>query len=73
MKFAAGKHKARDIKAKERGRIFDGPTASVGSRITFGKSADSYLKDYADLHKRSAPTMSSAQSGLRIRGSCDRS
>jgi integrase len=49
------KHKARDIESKERSRILDG---RHGIRrqpdITFRQFADIYLRDHADLHKRSA-------------------
>jgi hypothetical protein len=51
----ADKQKARDIEAKERSRILDG---KHGIRrqpdITFRAFADIYLRDHADLHKRSA-------------------
>ena len=51
----ADKHKARDIEAKERSRILDG---RHGIRrlpdITFRQFAEIYLRDHADLHKRSA-------------------
>jgi len=51
----ADKQKAKDIEAKERSRILDG---RHGIRrqpdITFRVFADTYLKDHADLHKRSA-------------------
>jgi integrase len=51
----ADKHKARDIESKERSRILDG---KHGIRrqpdITFRQFAETYLRDHADLHKRSA-------------------
>ena len=51
----ADKQKARDIEAKERSRILDG---KHGIRrqpdITFRAFAEIYLRDHADLHKRSA-------------------
>jgi len=51
----ADKHKARDIEAKERSRILDG---RHGIRrqpdITFRAFSELYLRDHADLHKRSA-------------------
>ena len=46
---------AKDIEARERARILEG---RHGIRrqpdITFKSFADIYLKDHADLHKRSA-------------------
>src|SRR4051812_39373079 len=49
------KQKAKDIEAKERSRILDG---RHGIRrqpdITFREFAKIYLRDHADLHKRSA-------------------
>src|SRR5262245_19513779 len=49
------KHQARDIEAKERSRILEG---KHGIRrlpdITFRQFAEIYLRDHADLHKRSA-------------------
>jgi hypothetical protein len=51
----ADKHKARDIEARERARILEG---KHGIRrqpdITFKAFAETYLRDHADLHKRSA-------------------
>ena len=51
----ADKHKARDIESKERSRILDG---KHGIRrqpdITFRAFALIYLRDHADLHKKSA-------------------
>ncbi|MCA1562185.1 MAG: site-specific integrase [Acidobacteria bacterium] len=51
----ADKQKAKDIEARERARILEG---RHGIRrqpdITFRQFADIYLKDHADLHKRSA-------------------
>jgi len=50
----ADKHKARDIEAKERTRILEG---RHGIRrqpdITFREFAKTYLRDHAELHKRS--------------------
>jgi integrase len=49
------KHQAQDIEARERARILDG---RHGIRrqpdITFKQFAEIYLRDHADLHKRSA-------------------
>ena len=49
------KHKARDIESRERSRILEG---KHGIRrqpdITFRTFADIYLRDHADLHKKSA-------------------
>ena len=51
----ADKQRAKDIEAKERTRILEG---RHGIRrlpdITFRKFSETYLKDHADLHKRSA-------------------
>ena len=51
----ADKHTARNIEAKERSRILDG---KHGIRrqpdITFRQFAEIYLRDHADLHKKSA-------------------
>jgi integrase len=51
----ADKQKAKDIEAKERTRILEG---KHGIRrqpgITFADFAKTYMKDHADLHKRSA-------------------
>jgi hypothetical protein len=51
----ADKHKARDIEAKERSRILEG---KHGIRrqpdITFRAFAEIYLRDHADLHKKTA-------------------
>ncbi len=51
----ADKHRARDIEARERARILEG---RHGIRrqpdITFRKFAKVYLRDHADVHKRSA-------------------
>src|ERR1700681_3867494 len=50
----ADKHKARDVEAKERSRILDG---RHGIRrqpdITLRSFTETYLKDHAEIHKRS--------------------
>src|SRR5262245_57349584 len=50
----ADKHKARDIEAKERGRILDG---RHGIRrqpdITFRQFAEIYMRDHSAINKRS--------------------
>jgi len=50
----ADKQKAKDIEARERGRVLDG---RHGIRrqpdITFRKFAEIYIRDHAELHKRS--------------------
>src|SRR4051794_15296034 len=49
----ADKHKARDIEAKERGRILDGRHGiRRQSDVTFKAFAATYLTDHAELHKR---------------------
>jgi hypothetical protein len=51
----ADKHQAQDIEAKERTRVLEG---RHGIRrqpdITFRQFAETYLRDHAELHKRSA-------------------
>ena len=50
----ADKHKARDIEARERARILEGRHGiRRQSDITFRAFASIYLRDHAELHKRS--------------------
>jgi hypothetical protein len=51
----ADKHLARDIEATERTKVLHG-RAGIRRQpdITFRQFAETYLKDHADLHKRSA-------------------
>jgi integrase len=52
---SADKHQARNIESRERSRILDGRHGiRRQADITFRHFADVYLRDHADLHKRSA-------------------
>lgn len=51
----ADKRQAQNIEARERSRILDGRHGIRRQReITFKRFAEIYLRDHADLHKRSA-------------------
>jgi hypothetical protein len=49
----ADKHRAGDIEARERSRILDGRHGiRRQADITFAQFADTYLRDHAELHKK---------------------